>query len=163
MPASNRTDWTELTAEDIMQHDVVTVSTSTPLSEVERILSDHRIGGVPVTNEAGHIVGVLSLRDLVERYTQDPDSRPRRGHGFYHLSSEELLEEDLESFELPEEAEETAGEVMTAQIFSVKPDARLPRIAREMVEHNIHRLLVQDGIRTVGLISTMDILRAIAR
>ena len=76
--------WALLTAGDVMRSDVITVPYSTPLSEVERVLSDNRISGAPVTDEAGHIVGIISVKDLIERYAEDPDARPRRGQGFYH-------------------------------------------------------------------------------
>lgn len=156
-------DWARLTAREIMQTDVLTVSTSTPLSDVERILGEHRIGGVPVTDEAGHIAGVISMRDLLERYCQDEDSKPRRGQGFYHLSTRELLDEDFDSFEVPPESEETAGEIMTAEVYSVDVGAGLGQIAKMMADKRIHRVLVQNDSKHVGLISTMDILNALAR
>lgn len=155
-------DWGSLTAQDIMKTTVLTVSTSTSLSEVERLLSEQRISGVPVTEEAGHIVGVISMRDLIEHYSEDPSTRPG-STSFYTMSSEELLEEEIESLELPEESQGTAGEVMTAAVYTVGADAGLREIARKMVEMNIHRILVEDDGKTVGLISTMDILRALAR
>lgn len=154
--------WGYVTARDIMQKEVITVPYATPLSEVERTLSDNRISGAPVTDEAGHIIGIVSIRDLVERYAEDPDARPRRGNGFYHLSSEEMLEEDFETFEVPEESEETAGDVMTGQIHSVEADVGLREIAAAMAKHRIHRVLVCENGRHVGLISTMEILRALS-
>lgn len=156
-------DWARLTAADIMQPQVVTVATTTPLSEVEQVLSDHRISGVPVTDEAGHIVGVLSVRDLIERYAQDPDARPRRGGGFFAMSNNELDDDDIEAFELPPEAEETAGELMTAEVFAVPATAGMAEVARAMVTHSIHRILVHRNGTTVGIVSTSDILRALAR
>src|SRR5262245_62162185 len=101
--------WPTLTARDIMRRNVVTIDRATPLSEVEHILADARVSGAPVTDEAGQIVGVVSLRDLVERYVEDPDARPRRGRGFFHLSSEDLLDEDYDSADIPEESEDTAA------------------------------------------------------
>ncbi len=153
--------WGLVTARDIMRTEVITVPYATPLSEVERILSDNRISGAPVTDEAGRIIGIVSVRDLIERYAEDPDSRPRRGHGFYHLSSEEMLEEDFDSFDVPDESEDTAEDVMTGQIFSVSADAGLKEIAGVMAEHRIHRVLVQENGRNVGLISAMEILDAL--
>ena len=155
--------WGQMTARSIMQTNVLTVSTSTPLSDVDRMLGEHRIGGLPVTDEAGHIAGVISMRDLLERYCQDEDAQPRRSHGFYHLSSREMLEDDFDSFEVPAESEETAGEVMTAEVYSVDADAGLDQIAQAMSEKRIHRVLVQEDEKYVGLISTMDILSALAR
>ncbi|GAB4150146.1 MAG: hypothetical protein Fur0037_18610 [Planctomycetota bacterium] len=153
--------WAGLCAGDVMQTDLLTVDINAPLSEVERLLSEHRIGGVPVTNEAGRVVGVISMRDLVERYTQDPDARPRRGRGFFDLPTYEL-DEDLVSFEVPVEAEETAGQLMTTHVVAVDRDDPLNVVAKAMVAANVHRVLVHDGPRTVGIVSTMDLLRVLA-
>lgn len=154
--------WARLTAADIMQKELITVPDSAPLSDVERALSDNKVSGLPVVNSRGRIVGVISMRDLVDRYTQDPDARPRRGHASFYMSSEELDETDAESFEVPDEAEETAGDVMTAAVHSIEAAAPLAVVARTMVELQIHRLLVESEGRHVGLVSTMDLLRAIA-
>jgi CBS domain-containing protein len=156
-------DWTSLLAQDIMRTTVLTVSTNTTLSEVERVLGEHRISGVPVTNEAGHIVGVISMRDLIEHYSEDPEARPGHGVGFYNMSSDEFLEGKVESFEIPEESEETAGELMTAEVYAIDADAGLKELCQKMVNLKIHRVLVEQGGKTVGLISTMDILRALAK
>ena len=150
-----------VTARDIMRAEVITVPYATPLSEVERILSDNRISGAPVTDESGHIIGIVSIRDLVERYAEDPDSRPRRGQGFFHLSSEDMEDEDFDSFEVPKESEETAEDVMSGEIYSVDVAAGLKDIAKAMTKHRIHRVLVQENGRHVGLISTMEILSAL--
>lgn len=148
-------------ARDIMRTDVITIDQSAPLSEVERILVENRISGAPVTDETGAIVGVVSLRDLIERYAEDPDARPRRGRGWFHLDSDELDEEEVESSDIPEEAEETARDVMTAEVYAVPEDAGLRDIARTMHEHHIHRVLVESDGMYVGLLTTMDLLGAI--
>lgn len=153
--------WALVTARDLMRTDVVTVPYSAPLSEVERVLADNRISGAPVVDEVGRIIGVVSVRDLVERYAADPDARPRRGAGFFELSTEELEEEDLDAFEVPEEAEETARDVMTAQIHTVPGTAGLKEIADAMCRHKVHRVLVEEDGRLLGLISTLDILEGL--
>jgi CBS domain-containing protein len=153
--------WALVTAKDIMRTDVVTVSYAAPLSEVEQVLADNKISGAPVVDEKGAIIGVVSLKDLVERYAEDQDARPRRGHGFFHLSSEETLDEDFDSFEVPEEAEETARDVMTATVYTVPATAGLKEIATVLCKHKVHRVLVEEGGRLVGLISTIDILDAL--
>jgi CBS domain-containing protein len=154
--------WALVTARDIMRKDVVTVNYATPLSDVERRLSDHRISGAPVTDESGHIIGVISLKDLIERYAESAESHPRRGPGFFHLSSEEMEDEDFDTFEVPEEAEETAGDIMTGEVFSVAADAGLSQIAAEMVRHRVHRVLVMEDGKYIGLISTMEILDSLS-
>lgn len=158
-----RHGWPQLTARDVMRRDVITVDRTTPLSEVERILTENRITGAPVTDETGQIVGVISMRDLVERYVEDPDARPRRGKGFYHLSSEEMLDEDFETSEIPEETEETAEDVMTAEVLSVADDAPLSEVAATMVKHRIHRVLVVSRGHFAGIVGTFEILDALTK
>jgi CBS domain-containing protein len=153
--------WALVTAKDIMRTNVVTVAYSAPLSEVEAALADHRISGAPVVDEVGRIIGVVSVNDLVQRYAEDADARPRRGRGFFHLSSEETLDDDFESFEVPEESEETARDVMTATVYTVPASAGLKEIADALCKHHVHRVLVEEGGRLVGLISTLDILDAL--
>jgi CBS domain-containing protein len=159
--------WAQVTARDLMREDVITVADSMPLSEVERVLSDNRISGAPVTDEAGRIVGILSWRDLIDRYVEDESARPRREPGWFHLSSEEMLEEDFDSFEVPEESEETARDVMSGDIFTVPPDAGLKEIAEAMLKHRVHRVLVRgetgaDAGRFLGILSTLEILNALS-
>ena len=152
-----------VTARDVMITEVVTVSYAAPLSEVERLLVENKISGMPVVDEAGHVVGVVSIKDLIERYAEDPDSRPRRGAGYYHVSLEDMADEDYEAFDLPEEAEETAEDLMTPEIFAVPADASIPEVAAQMYEHRVHRLLVQDGNKFVGIVTTLEVLGAVAR
>jgi len=159
---SDSMTWTQKTARDVMLTDVVTCSYAAPLSEVERLLVEARISGMPVVDEAGHVVGVVSVKDLIERYAEDPDARPRRGHGYYHLSLEDMDDEDFEAFTLPAEAEETAESLMTAEIYSVPSDASLQAVASAMSTNRVHRLLVQDGNKFVGIITTLEVLGAVA-
>ncbi|MDF1700489.1 MAG: CBS domain-containing protein [Planctomycetota bacterium] len=161
-PAAGASRWGLVTARDLMRTDVVTVSYASPLSDVERTLSEHRISGAPVTDEAGHIIGILSLKDLVARYAENSDARPRRSAGFFHLSSEEMLDDDFESFSVPNEAEETAGDLMTGEVYSVDVAASLKDVAQAMLDHKVHRVLVQEDGRYVGLLSTMEILAALS-
>jgi CBS domain-containing protein len=206
-----------LTAGDIMQTDLITISLDTPVAEVEQVLAEHRISGAPVTDHAGRIVGVVSLRDLVERYTEEPDSRPRRGSEFWSLPTDEtddVVDRDTRTLELaaeardvaeeiegmeemeeeemlaarigqrgtvleanalandstdsgvaygvPTDAQATAGDVMTPQVHAVPIHASLPEIARTMVDQGIHRVLVQQDSHHVGLVSSFDLLRAVA-
>ncbi len=60
-------------------------------------------------------------------------------------------------------AEETVADVMTGEIYSVPVDADLRTVARPMTKHRVHRLLVEKGGRYVGLVSTLEILAALAK
>src|SRR5262245_21378325 len=106
-----RTTRREALAKDIMETRIVTVSPSAPLSEVERLLTENRISGMPVTDSRGRAIGVVSYRDLLDHYAENPDARPRRERVFYRLSTEGMDDEDVESFELPDESEDTVVDV----------------------------------------------------
>lgn len=153
--------WALVTAGDLMKTKVVTVPYSAPLSEVEQILSESKISGAPVVDQTGQILGVISLKDLNERYAEDPDAKPRHGRGFFHLSSLGTLDGDFDSFEVPAEAEETARDLMTAEIYRVPVGAGLKEIADVMCNHHVHRVLVEDKGRLVGILSTLDVLEAL--
>lgn len=154
-------DWRELRARDVMHGDVVTVTSDTPLAEVGRVLVENRITGVPVTDETGRTLGVISMRDLIECYAQDPDARPRQGGGFDRLPEDDGGEVAA-TFALPDEAEPTAGEVMTPEAIAVDAGLPLPDVARRMVTLQVHRLLVEENGRHVGIVSTMDVLGALS-
>ena len=55
------------TVADLMNHDVLTVLPTTPLSQAIQILVDRQISGLPVVNDAGKLVGVISESDLMWR------------------------------------------------------------------------------------------------
>jgi len=148
-------------ARDIMTEEILTVATTTSITDLEQLLSDRRITGVPVTNERGHIIGVVSLRDLLDRYADDTPAMPRGS--FYDLPTDAAnLDEDFGRFEVPIENTDTVGDVMTGQVFSVDVSTPLPEIAKRMLDLKIHRLLVTENGSHVGLITTFDLLTAVA-
>lgn len=146
-----------------METKIVTVGRSAPLSEVERLLTENRISGMPVTDAAGKAIGVVSYRDLLDHYAENPDARPRRTRAFYRLPTEHLLDEDFESFDVPEECEDTVEDVMTPEVIHVRATDTIEAVCRTMGEHRIHRVLVTDPRteRVVGIIGSLALLTAI--
>jgi predicted transcriptional regulator len=122
-----------LYASDVMIKDVLTVKESTPLKEVAKVLSERKITGAPVVNESGNLVGVISETDII---------RKTNSIGAWSPS--------------------TAGQIMTKPAVTVSPDDTLQRICELMYNRSIHRVVVAEEKKIVGIITTMDILRAIA-
>lgn len=154
----------DLTAFDVMERKIVAVSRTSPLSEVERLLTEHRISGMPVVDEAGRAIGVVSFKDLLERYEDDPDSRPRRESDSYRMVTEELSEEDVDvGLDFSMESEDTAEDVMTSDVIHVRSDAPITDVGRLMAERSIHRVLVVDPEteQVIGIISSLGLLSAI--
>jgi CBS domain-containing protein len=154
--------WATLQARAVMRRDPVTVDPSCSLSEVERILAERGIGGAPVVDAAGNLLGVVSLRDVAERHAEDPLRRPRRGVEPPYFGAHEEPDEDAPFGVVALDAEDTAADVMSSDLCAVPPTADLSEIARAMVERKVHRVLVTDGGRLVGLIATLDVLDALA-
>lgn len=149
----------ELTAGEIMQPSVITVSRRAPIQEVEQLFTDHRISGCPVTDETGHVIGVISVRDLVERYAQGAG---HRGEGGFYDAPTWDLDDEYGARTTPADSEDTVADLMNSEVFAVDRLTTVPEIARSMMKHSVHRLLVKDRGKFIGLISTTDILRAVA-
>lgn len=154
--------WSQVTARELMRTNVVVVHFATPLDEVARTLADNRISGAPVVDEAGHIIGVISVSDLVGRMAESEEHAGTVTRDYFRYGTEDMDEAELDGFSYGGENTDTARDVMTAEIYSVPADARLPEIARQMYEHRIHRVMVKDQGKYIGLLSTMEILQVLS-
>ena len=122
-----------LYAADVMVSDVLTVNEDTSLKEVAALLKEKKITGVPVVNATGELRGVLSESDIIRKTTSIGAWSPS-----------------------------TAGQVMTINAVTVAPHEPLQRVCELMFNRRIHRVVVAEGTQIRGIITTMDILRAIA-
>ena len=155
--------WPDLRARDVMRTDVVTISETASLADAVQALIDNRITGMPVTDEAGQLSGVISVRDILDHLTQNP-ARLTGRRAFYAAGPTDEEEDwELGELEVPEEEVATVSDVMTAEIHAVDVETRLQEIASKMVEHRIHRVLVTQKKKYVGLVSAMDVLNALVR
>jgi len=149
-------DFDTLCAADVMRRDIVTVRASDPIDEVERVIADAKISGVPVIGDTGRIIGILSTTDLVDRYADNAEPEDARFE-----SSDEDGDETIVEYE-GNRSRLCAADVMTPEVESIPSSTPLRDVARRMVEREIHRLMVVDDGKLVGLVSTLDVLRAVA-
>tara|TARA_R110002110_G_scaffold328826_1_gene540338 strand:+ start:2204 stop:2899 length:696 start_codon:yes stop_codon:yes gene_type:complete len=142
-------------AKDVMTHSVVSVSPDTPVSEIARKLIARGISAVPVLDEAGKIVGIVSEGDLMRRDESGTERRPSWW---------------LRMFELPEnkahEFVKTHGlharDVMTREVTTVSEDTPINEIAELLEYQHIKRVpVVRDG-RPVGIVSRANLLFGLA-
>jgi CBS domain-containing protein len=173
----------------IMSTELVTVSPQLTLQEVARVFAETGITGAPVVS-GRELVGVVSTTDLVEFETTNPGSpRQREGRsewgeietlpaldgsdesepGLYFTEmwddagADVLARFETDSPEWNRMAEATVGGVMTTAVVSLPPDAAVQEAARIMMAANVHRILVVDDRgELVGLVSSSDIVRAVA-
>jgi CBS domain-containing protein len=137
-----------------MSRDVITVAPKTPIHEAARRLVDHGISGMPVVDESGALVGILSEGDLIIR--QKPRDRMPWWR-FFFANGEALAREYQKA------AGTTVGEVMTRQVISVSPDLPIDAAAAIIDEHRIRRVPVVSDGQLVGLVSRGDLVKALSK
>jgi CBS domain-containing protein len=140
-----------------MTREVIAVAVDTGLETAARLCAQHHISAVPVVDESGRPLGVISQSDLV-----DPDRvhSQRRGRArFYRVSPDRVAAEVAER----PPGVGIVADVMTPFVLAVGPETALAEATRLMLADDVHRVLVVSGQRLVGVLSTMDVLRRVAR
>jgi len=149
-----------LTARDVMTSEVIVVQDDTSVAEVAATLMSNMISGAPVVNGSGKLVGVVSATDIV-RGDALGASEVRAASGYYLRGWEDKMEEEeLQAFRVVESEDLRVRDIMTPLIFSVPESATLGEMAEVMINGRIHRLIVTRDETVVGIVSTLDLLRA---
>ena len=150
-------DNSALTAADLMTRDVVTVHPETSLREAALKLVGARISGMPVVDETGALVGMVSEGDLV-RWTEELP--PQQAWWLNMLADGfELAPEFLEQIR---SAHALVRVVMHKDVICVEETTPARDIAKLMAEHHFKRVpVVKDG-RLVGIVARADLVRALA-
>jgi CBS domain-containing protein len=143
-------------AADVMTRSILSVTPDAPLVEAIRLMLDNHVSGLPVIDETGQLVGILTEGDLLRRgETGTERQRPR------------WLEILVGPGRLASEYVRTHGrkidDLMTREPISVAPEAPLDEIVKLMERHRIKRVPVIEGDKLVGIVSRADLLRALAR
>ncbi|HAW59995.1 MAG TPA: hypothetical protein DCW86_00800 [Actinobacteria bacterium] len=149
----------ELKARNVMSKEVLVVEKGTLVKEVAKLFTEKKIGGAPVVDENGKLVGIVTEGDLI---MQDVRIHfPTYIHlldGFIFLQSFGRFERELKKA-----VGARAEDVMTPDVVTVSEDTPLEEIATLMVEKDVSRLPVLRGDKIVGMVTKGDIVRAIAR
>ena len=149
----------DICAEDVMQSKVVTLQAGEPITVAERQLTEAQVSGAPVTDGFDNLLGIVSLRDLVRHRAEDQDLP---GDADERVFDNDVDDGEYVRFERPTTGA-CVGDVMTTEVISVPPTMPLQRVAARMSEAKVHRVVVVDRGRLLGLISSMDILAAISK
>jgi CBS domain-containing protein len=117
---------------EIMQKDVIWVDADTSLAELGALLLEQRISGLPVLSSEGELMGVVSKTDLL-RHQADVN---KSGKGVREV-----------------------WEIMSAEVLSAGPDDDVRDVAKKMLERRVHRVVVFENTRMVGIASAFDFLK----
>jgi CBS domain-containing protein len=142
-------------ARDLMVSPVVTVQPSASVKEVAKLLLEQGISAVPVVDDQGKLVGVVSEGDLLHR--PEIGSERRRSWWLLGLTDEETL-----AAEYVKAHAHKVADVMTRKVITAATDASLHELATLMEANAIKRVpIVEDG-RLVGIVSRANLVRALA-
>ncbi|MFA4903490.1 MAG: CBS domain-containing protein [Desulfobaccales bacterium] len=148
-----------LQARNIMTIDVLTVGPETSISELSKLLENRKIGGVPVVDQDGRLVGVITQSDLVER-ARDLELPPAINILDFHI----YLQIPSHLFHKVEKMlGTTVGDCMTENPVTVAPDTPVSKVAALMAKQKVHTIPVVEGTKLVGIIGKMDLVRAMAQ
>ena len=165
----------ETRVRDVMSADVVTVAPETTVSEFLELAHRREISGAPVVNEEERVLGVVSLTDVLRTLRGDAVSalggegrEPGRSEAaratsdFFRVTEGALAPEGLRSRSDEEVgAARSVREIMTRATVSIGADVGIGEAASFLDRAGVHRALVFEGARLVGLVTTHDLLGAL--
>ena len=126
-----------------MTTDVVSVGPDTSLLKVGKLMKDHHIRRIPVVDEQGQVIGIISDRDV-------RDASPSKATTLDMYEMHYLL------------AELKAKNIMTAKPITVKPTDTVEQAALIMLDNKVGGLpVVDDSGKLVGIISDHDVFKAL--
>lgn len=142
-------------AKDFMTADVITVVPDTPVAEVAKLLIERRISAVPVVEEDGAMVGLVSEGDLVHRI--DGDYRTRRPWWLMLFGDPED-----DPHEYLRAHGSRASDIMTREVITVTEYTDLAEVVKTLESNRIKRApVVRDG-KLVGIVSRRDVIQYLA-
>lgn len=156
-----RTRKSSLRARDVMTTEVVRVPAELTVGELADVLMENEISGAPVVDEEGALVGVVSVFDIARQRSGELGTSTDQGNPEFYVRGweEHYTLEEFRKLRV-QEGSLTVREVMTPAIFTVGEDDPIADVARTLVDGHIHRVLVVRGSEVVGIISSLDLLRA---
>jgi CBS domain-containing protein len=142
-------------ASDVMVTDVITVNPNGNVQDVAALLLTNRISAVPVVDDAGKLVGMVSEGDLLHR--AEAGTGHERSWWLKILMGRELL-----AAEYLKEYGRRVCDIMTCEVVTAAPETPVAEIATLLERHHIKRVpIVRDG-KIIGIVSRANLIQAIA-
>lgn len=140
-----------LTVAQVMTPTVVTVAPETSFKDAVRLLRRHHVSGLPVVDEHGTLIGMISEADLLNKVEKrDPDSY--------------VIESKRHRLDRARATAMDVGSAMTVPVTTVRPDFPVALAAREMHTRGFKRLpVVDEEGKLVGIVSRADLLKVFLR
>ncbi|NVN89373.1 MAG: CBS domain-containing protein [Desulfuromonadales bacterium] len=147
------------TVADIMTKEVITVQRTTSLRELAELFESHNIGSIPVVDDKGTPIGIVTESDLIEqgRSLHIP-TVISLFDWVIPLEGEKSLERDLQRL-----TAQNVGEIFSTELISVSPTDLVSKAADLMSDHRLHALPVLEGGKLTGIVARIDIIRSLIK
>jgi CBS domain-containing protein len=143
-------------AQDVMTKDVAVVRRDTAIADAIHRMVDRKISGLPVVDEAGHVIGIVSEGDLLRRVELGTEKRAPRWLKF-------LRGPTRDAADFVRARTQHVSDVMTRDPVTVDAHAPLEEVVDLMTRRRVRRLPVTEGGCLVGIVSRADLVRTLAR
>lgn len=136
---------------DIMCRKVLTVKPELPVQELAQLFHKMHVSGFPVIDDREKLLGLVSQADVISNVC----SQSSRQAGFYQTL---FMTPAYGTEEIPPDL--TVADIMTPFVYFATEDSSIQEVLDLMLEHSIHRVVVTRQGQLVGLVSSMDLLKA---
>ena len=141
------------TVSDVMTRRVHVASPVTPFKLLVRLIEENRVSAIPIVDQGGMPVGIVSEADLLLKERQSEIA-----------SSPSLFHARRHRIDLAKAEGIIASDLMSSPAITIASDATLTQAARQMQERNVRQLVVIDERgRIAGIVSRSDLLQVFLR
>lgn len=152
------------TAADVMSRDVVTCSQTSTLKDALDLMTDNHCTGLPVVDDEGHCLGVISASDILgfeEDHVDEVESTCDDLARFFDHETQMWESVRPTAFSMEALDRTVVADVMSPEVVACVGDTPLPDVARQLITEEVHRVIVlsADDREVVGIVSAFDFVR----
>jgi CBS domain-containing protein len=140
---------------DVMTSNVLTIRADASIAEMAKLMLDNRISGLPVVDDRGNLVGMVTEGDCLRR-TETGTERKRPRWLEFLIGPRRLADEYIQT------RSRKVADVMTQTPITVAEDTALEEAVHLMESRRIKRLPVMRDGKVVGIVSRANLLQALA-
>lgn len=145
-------------AKDIMSKNIISVKGTATIEEIAQVFVNNHISGVPVVDDNGNLIGIVTEGDLIHKKTSPraPSVLSILGATIYVQGIHQYRDDFAKLLAM------NAQDIMNSDVITITEDITVPEIADIFVKKNINRVpVIDDNGKMVGIVSREDIIRSL--